>query len=71
MGSMELIWQEYEQQRRRLNARLGFVVFALLPVPAILIAARVSAPRMLVIFRHTTTDDRLFRHFVDFYDRGR
>lgn len=25
----------------------------------------------IAVFRHTTTDDRLFRHFVDFYDRGR
>jgi hypothetical protein len=49
MGSMELNWQEYEQQRRRLNARLGLVVLALLPLPAILIATGVSALRMLLI----------------------
>jgi hypothetical protein len=49
MGSMEVSWQEYEKQRRRLNARLGLVVFALLPLPAILIAVGVSPLRMLVI----------------------
>jgi len=38
---MDLTWQEYEQQRRRLNARLGLVVLALLPLPAILIAVGV------------------------------
>jgi len=41
MAPMDLTWQEYEQQRRRLNARLGLVVLALLPLPAILIAVGV------------------------------
>jgi hypothetical protein len=45
---MELSWQEYEQQRRRLNARLGLMVFALLPLPAILMAVGLSPLRMLV-----------------------
>jgi peptidoglycan/LPS O-acetylase OafA/YrhL len=49
MGPIELSWQEYEQQRRRLNARLGLVVLALLPLPAILIAVGLSPPRMLLI----------------------
>ena len=49
MGQMEVSWQEYEQQRRRLNAQLGLVVFALLPLPAILIALGLSPVRMLVI----------------------
>jgi O-antigen/teichoic acid export membrane protein len=49
MGPMEESWQIYEQQRRRLNARLGLVVFALLPLPAILIAVGLSPLRMLVI----------------------
>jgi hypothetical protein len=49
MEPMEKIWKIYEQQRRRLNARLGLVVFALLPLPAILIAVGLSPLRMLVI----------------------
>jgi hypothetical protein len=42
-------WQEYEQERRRLNARLGMIVFALLPLPAILIAVGLSPLRMLLV----------------------
>jgi hypothetical protein len=49
MGPMEESWQEYEQQRRRLNAKLGLVVFGLLPLPAILIALSLSPLRMLLI----------------------
>ena len=49
MGQMEASWQKYEQQRRRLNAQLGLVVLALLPLPAILIAGGLSPVRMLVI----------------------
>jgi hypothetical protein len=41
-------WQNYEQQRRCLNARLGLIVFALLPLPAILIAVGLSPLRMLL-----------------------
>jgi hypothetical protein len=49
MGAIEVSWREYEQQRRRLNSRLGLVVLALLPLPAILIAAGLSPLRMLLI----------------------
>src|ERR1700730_12771775 len=42
-------WQEYEQERRRLNARLGMIVIALLPLPAILIAVGLSPLRMLLV----------------------
>jgi hypothetical protein len=49
MGPMEESWQNYERQRRRLNARLGLMVFALLPLPAILMSVGVSPLRMLVI----------------------
>ena len=49
MGPMEESSQKYEQQRRRLNARLGLVVFALLPLPAILIAVGLSPLRMLLV----------------------
>ena len=49
MGPMGESWQNYERQRRRLNAQLGLIVFALLPLPAILIAVGLSPLRMLVI----------------------
>jgi hypothetical protein len=49
MGAIDVTWREYEQQRRRLNSRLGLVVLALLPLPAILIAAGLSPLRMLLI----------------------
>ena len=49
MGPMGESWQNYERQRRRLNARLGLMVFALLPLPAILIAVGLSPLRMLLI----------------------
>ena len=45
---MEDSWQNYERQRRRLNARLGLTVLALLPLPAILIAVGLSPVRMLL-----------------------
>lgn len=48
MGPMEEIWQNYERQRRRLNTRLGMMVFALLPLPAILIAVGLSPLKMLL-----------------------
>jgi hypothetical protein len=48
MGPREESWQNYERQRRRLNARLGLMVFALLPLPAILIAVGLSPLRMLL-----------------------
>jgi hypothetical protein len=48
MGPMGESWQDYERQRRRLNARLGLIVFALLPLPAILIAAGLSPLWMLL-----------------------
>ena len=40
--------QQYEQERRRLNARLGMIVFALLPLPAILMAVGLSPLKMLL-----------------------
>src|ERR1700676_2199379 len=46
---MEESWQNYEQQRRRLNAKLGLLVFGLLPLPAILIAVGLSSLWMLLI----------------------
>jgi hypothetical protein len=49
MAQIELSWREYERRRRRLNAHLGLVVLALLPLPAVLIALRLSPVRMLVI----------------------
>jgi hypothetical protein len=49
MGPMVESWLNYEQQRSRLNARLGLMVFSLLPLPAILIAAGLSPLRMLLI----------------------
>jgi hypothetical protein len=48
MGPMAESWQNYERQRRRLNARLGLMVFALLPLPAILVAVGLSPLRMLL-----------------------
>jgi hypothetical protein len=48
-GPMRLSWQNYERQRRRLNARLGLTVFALLPLPAILMAVGLSPLRMLLV----------------------
>jgi hypothetical protein len=48
MKPVEESWQNYERQRRRLNARLGLTVFALLPLPAILIAVGLSPVRMLL-----------------------
>jgi hypothetical protein len=48
MGPMGEVWQNYERRRRRLNARLGLIVFALLPLPAILIAVGLSPLWMLV-----------------------
>jgi hypothetical protein len=49
MGPMQESWQNYKQQRRRLNAKLGLLVFALLPLPAILIAIGLSPLRMLLM----------------------
>src|SRR6266436_3488779 len=48
MGPMEESCQNYERQRRRMNARLGLLVFALLPLPAILIAIGLSPVKMLL-----------------------
>jgi O-antigen/teichoic acid export membrane protein len=49
MGRMDESWENYERERRRLNARLGLTVFALLPLPAILIAVGLSPLRMLLV----------------------
>jgi hypothetical protein len=49
MAPMGKSWLNYERQRRRLNARLGLMVFALLPLPAILIAVGLSPLRMLLV----------------------
>jgi O-antigen/teichoic acid export membrane protein len=48
MGPMGEVWQNYERQRRRLNARLGLIVFALVPLPAILIAVGLPPLWMLL-----------------------
>jgi hypothetical protein len=49
MESIGESWQNYERQRRRLSARLGLIVFAILPLPAILIAVGLSPLRMLLV----------------------
>ena len=49
MRPIDRIWQNYELHRRRLNTKLGLLVFALLPLPAILIAVGLSPLRMLLI----------------------
>ena len=49
MGSTEESWKNYLREQRRLNARLGLMVFALLPLPAILIAVGLSPLRMLLV----------------------
>ena len=41
--------QNYERQRRRLNTRLGLMVFGFLPLPATLIAIGLSPLRMLLV----------------------
>ncbi len=48
MRPMEETWQNYERQRRRLNTRLGLIVLALLPLPAILLAVGLSPLKMLL-----------------------
>jgi len=48
MGWMELSWQEYERQRRRLNSRLGIYILAMIPVPLILLARGVPPLWMLL-----------------------
>ena len=48
-GPMQESWENYDRQRRRLNARLGLMVFALLPLPAILMAVGLSPLRMLLV----------------------
>jgi MFS family permease len=45
---MDLTWQEYEQRRRRMNARLGMYVLAMIPVPLILLGKGVSPLWMLL-----------------------
>jgi hypothetical protein len=47
-GPMQESWENYDRQRRRLNARLGLMVFALLPLPAILIVVGLSPLKMLL-----------------------
>src|SRR5229473_6281715 len=49
MAPMGESWLNYERQRRRLNARLGLMVFALLPLPTILIVVGLSPLRMLLV----------------------
>src|SRR5258706_10444200 len=49
MAPMGESWLNYERQRRRLNARLGLMVFALLPLPAILMSVGLSPLRMLMV----------------------
>ncbi len=48
MGQMELGWNKYEQQRRRLNSRLGIYILAMIPVPLILLARGVPPLWMLL-----------------------
>jgi hypothetical protein len=49
MEPIEESWQNYERRRRRLNTRLGLMVFGFLPLPATLIAAGLSPLRMLLV----------------------
>src|ERR1700694_1701636 len=49
MAPMGKSWLNDERRRRRLNARLVLMVFALLPLPAILIAVGLSPLRMLLV----------------------
>jgi uncharacterized membrane protein len=46
---MDLSWREYEQQRRRLNARLGLYILVMIPVPLFLLARGVSPLWMLLL----------------------
>jgi hypothetical protein len=46
---MQESWENYDRQRRRLHAKLGLLVLALLPLPAILIAIGLSPLRMLLL----------------------
>ena len=48
MGLIDLSWQEYEQQRRRLNSRLGIYILAMIPVPLILLATGLPPLWMLL-----------------------
>ena len=48
MVQMELSWEEYEQQRRRLNSRLAIYILAMIPVPLVLLAKGVSPLWMLL-----------------------
>ena len=48
-GPMQESWENYDRQRRRLHAKLGLLVLALLPLPAILIAIGLSPLRMLLL----------------------
>jgi hypothetical protein len=48
-GPMQESWENYDRQRRRLHAKLGLLVFALLPLPAILVAIGLSPLWMLLI----------------------
>jgi O-antigen/teichoic acid export membrane protein len=49
MEPIEESWQNYERDRRRLNTRLGLMVFGFLPLPAILIAIGLSLLKMLLV----------------------
>ena len=49
MEPIEESWQNYERQWRRLNTRLGLMVFAFLPLPATLIAIGLSPLKMLLV----------------------
>jgi hypothetical protein len=49
MEPIEESWQNYERQWRRLNTRLGLMVFAFLPLPATLIAIGISPLKMLLV----------------------
>ena len=47
MNAKTLALDQYNRERRRLNARLGFLLVALTPVPGILIRAGLPALQML------------------------
>jgi O-antigen/teichoic acid export membrane protein len=49
MEPIEESRQNYEGERRRLNTQLGLMVFAFLPLPAILIAIGLSPLKMLLV----------------------
>ena len=49
MNAKTLALDQYNRDRRRLNARLGLLIVVLIPLPAILLRARFEPPQMLAV----------------------